>query len=66
MFDVEHLIYNQWCCNALISILLFLVALNILFEFLNDYVNMWCCYLIYNYYMIISDDFCDLRGFRRK
>jgi len=21
---------------------------------------MWCCYLIYNYYMIISDDFCYL------
>jgi len=27
-------------CNALVSILLFLVALNILFEFLNDHVDM--------------------------
>ena len=34
-------------CNALVSILLFLVVLEYLFEFLNDYMNLWCCYLIY-------------------
>jgi len=32
-------------CNALVAILLFLVVGHVLFEFINDYVNMWCVYL---------------------
>jgi len=37
-------------CNALVAILLFLVVGHVLFEFINDYVNMWCVYLfIINY-----------------
>jgi len=35
---------NIWC-NALVAILLFLVVGHVLFEFINDYVNMWCVYL---------------------
>jgi len=32
-------------CNALVAILSFLVVGHVLFEFINDYVNMWCVYL---------------------
>ena len=36
---------RNYDCNALVAILLFLVVGHILFEFINDYVNMWCVYL---------------------
>ena len=37
--------FHRVTCNALVAILLFLVVGHVLFEFINDYVNMWCVYL---------------------
>ena len=41
----SHFRQEESMCNALVAILLFLVVGHVLFEFINDYVNMWCVYL---------------------